>query len=984
MPSAPESVIAAAAAATMLSVASSTKITALTPNQPAAAKDASPTTAIPTAATKKTWSPSPEPRDQTADDNDSTGDTSPATRSSPSTTAPLSPGRAAMATSSGEAAVVVAGPTGSNQSSPSPRSNDGDGEAADSAGLYLDSLGMLIESSVGKIDGSPGNKRVLGIGRLSKEEVAEADALAAAAIDTSATAISAEDEAAVAEVVAAAEAEVRSPTSGRGKGKGMGFNVPVSAASTTAAARRAAEALPTTRDTSGAGPAVANAAELARAAVPELITVLTVEEAASESMPEMKARLLQNQTSLDRQLHRARAKLATRQLHVDLWRTQWLAGSAPGVQQLPDRPTADAVGGAANELRAHAAGFLQQRKRSAGGRAVRHAARRMDRMVTRSLGAVDADQTDWSSCQSSESESEMVDANGHPLPVAMSNPVSAVRRKRRKIQQKWDGERAEIGWRWAWLNLKLKALNEQLDGHEDLQRKIREGKQPVDFGVIPAATSLFQVGDKVTLNETGEQCQVTAIDPALPGDYDTFLSIRFPSGDVREQRGSDIRVHGTPAPAAEDAAADPGCARARPMKSGFGKRKLIRGHVNAPTVSHNAFRAVSAPLVHSDRNAIRARSALLDRSFHLVLSLPSDAPESVLSRARHHRKMVRSQDPRKKASFYGHSRTSSLAASRRGSGSSMAGMGSPRRTSIKSEPYSMDGIESPRHDSSTQRITTKYVKVLRVESGDLGKLGTPAQRKSGEKDKSSLLSRRKKGSRDSDSIDNIMIPQILTPSRYEPLVVKEILTPSWNKSTASTPLSTPASSGHFTGFGAVPEGDAGEGNVGSADAAEPEVLSDAVFSLRHSSAELAEKNRFIGLSGSMGGANKQKANAAAPDGGGGPDKISCPKEAPAAPIIRVLEIRAAAIPPHPGWTARPFPLNEQDNAAVVAELPRIELVVPQYKEWKRAQEEARLAAEELSESESEPEPEPEAPKPIRLIFKISQPASASASASASD
>lgn len=968
MPSAPaESVIAAStAAATILDITSSTKAAAMADNTPAAATAAAATPNGADATTKKTWSPSPEPRDQTADDNDSTGDTSPVTRSSPSTTAPLSPGRAALASSSGEAAVVVAGPTGSNQSSPSRSNNgDGDGEAAETAGLYLDSLGMLIESSVGKIDGSPGNKRVLGIGRLSKEEVAEADALAAAAIDTSATAISAEDEAAVAEVVAAAEAEVRSPTSGRGKGKGMGFNVPMSAASTTAAARRAADALPTAGDTSGAGPAV----EVASAAVPERITVLTVEEAASESMPEMKARLLQNQASLDRQLARARAKLATRQLHVDLWRTQWLAGSAPGVQQLPDRPTAEAVSRAANELRVHAAGFLQQRKRTAGGRAVRHAARRMDRMVTRSLTAVDPDQTDWSSCQSSESESEMVDANGHPLPVAMSNPVSAVRRKRRKIQQRWDGERAEIGWRWAWLNLKLKALNEQLDGHEELQGKIREGKQPVDFGVIPAATSLFQVGDKVTLNETGEHCQVTAIDPALPGDYDTFLSIRFPSGDVREQRGSDIRVHGTPAPLAGDAAAsaaaDPGCARARPMKSGFAKRKLIRGHVNAPTVSHNAFRAVSAPLVHSDRNAIRARSALLDRSFHLVLSLPSDAPESVLSRARHHRKMVRSQDPRKKASFYGHSRSSSLAASRRGSGSSMAGMGSPRRTSIKSEPYSMEGIESPRHDGATPRITTKYVKVLRVESGDAGKLGTPTPRKSGEKDKGSLLSRRKKGSRDNDSIDNIMIPQILTPSRYEPLVVKEILTPSWNKSAATTPILTPASSGHFTGFSAVPEGDAAE--------PEPEVLTDAVFSLRHASAELAEKNRFIGLTGSMGGsmggANKQKANVAAP--GGGPDKAGSPKEAPV-PMIRVLEIRAAAIPPHPGWTARPFPLDEQDNALVVAELPRIELVVPQYKEWKRAQEEARLAAEEPSDSE--PEPEPEAPKPIRLIFKISAPA----------
>ena len=48
----------------------------------------------------------------------------------------------------------------------------------------------------------------------------------------------------------------------------------------------------------------------------------------------------------------------------------------------------------------------------------------------------------------------------------------------------------------------------------------------------------YAVGEIWTYTRNGEAVEIVSIEPQIPGDDDTYLSVRFPNADIRETCGS--------------------------------------------------------------------------------------------------------------------------------------------------------------------------------------------------------------------------------------------------------------------------------------------------------------------------------------------------------------------------------------------------------------------------------------------------------------
>jgi hypothetical protein len=152
----------------------------------------------------------------------------------------------------------------------------------------------------------------------------------------------------------------------------------------------------------------------------------------------------------------------------------------------------------------------------------------------------------------------------------------------RLLQIRWDGNRCEIGWRWSWLQLQLKALDDQISEHDVLLEQVRAQKVPFEH------------------------------EPRSVGAGAAMDGGAHPDG-----------IGG----------GDPGCSRARPLRPQQKRRRLIKASPMRPKTT-TPLNRTATQLAYSDRNAIRLRAAILDRKFHLFLSLLSDAPPAVLGKVR--------------------------------------------------------------------------------------------------------------------------------------------------------------------------------------------------------------------------------------------------------------------------------------------------------------------------------------------------------------
>lgn len=171
----------------------------------------------------------------------------------------------------------------------------------------------------------------------------------------------------------------------------------------------------------------------------------------------------------------------------------------------------------------------------------------------------DPEATESSSACSSDSEDDEIPNFLTPDYVVRGKAPEV---KLHQVQVEWDANRAEIGWRWNWLQLRLATLDAQIEEHNSLVAQSRAKRSAWHF-------------------EEGE------------------------------------------------------CARSRGLAPGQKRRRLISRHNVLP--NQDPVKVYNPSMQHSNRNAIRTRSAMLDRSFHLVLSLLTDAPAFVLDKAREHR-----------------------------------------------------------------------------------------------------------------------------------------------------------------------------------------------------------------------------------------------------------------------------------------------------------------------------------------------------------
>jgi hypothetical protein len=280
----------------------------------------------------------------------------------------------------------------------------------------------------------------------------------------------------------------------------------------------------------------------------------------------------------------------------------------------------------AADLRAN----LINRKRHRGER---RSSRQLERHIRHVASTIDPDNTDSSSCASSEDERDE-----NPL---AHGPIAGLHR----LQARWDGDRSVIGWRWSWLQLRLEALEEQIEEHDTLLAQIRARNTPFLFEGDPVTESA-----RVAASEAAVAAATGAVAP-VGGNAGAASK----SGPAMEEDTPKVATPmavdaAPPSPTAAAApthtpddiavtVADAGCARARGLDDSSRKRrKLITASTLRPKTQAPLNKSAT-PLGHSDRNAIRARAALLDRKFHLVLSLLTDAPSAVLGKARAHRRM---------------------------------------------------------------------------------------------------------------------------------------------------------------------------------------------------------------------------------------------------------------------------------------------------------------------------------------------------------
>eukprot|EP00040_Diaphanoeca_grandis_P027116 m.153630 g.153630 ORF g.153630 m.153630 type:complete len:609 (-) comp30841_c4_seq5:162-1988(-) len=487
-------------------------------------------------------SPSPEP--EHICDNDSTGRSSPMTRSSPSDGHPSSPGTRLRQDEGidSNSAVVVAERSPSNQSSPL-RSTEPDPPS------HMEALTHLLEASVGvnhnhhrhlDDDGkgsSSSTTKTLSLVDL-KASGESMDAALGRSMQSpyespkSVYADESMDESDIANDIPMIGMSRPSSSLWRTT---TDVDVPINDAPNT----------PDTPDTRVD----------ARPKSSSLTSAMIELAPAKESASQMEQRLLRSQSKIETMLRNARSKLASQQLQSNLWHANWIsvataarnaslnstsfnystATSYPTttttttnnhvlglpVPTLTDTQSqshsrtqphshmvSDSLVPAAQILRDQCAPFLRRRKRTATGRHVRHTARTVERSTSRVLAEIDEEFTDRSSGVSSESE---VEGDEHPLSSRLastsvssaSSPLSATRKvKRRKVQHKWDSERAEVGWRWSWLDLKLHSLNQRLEAHDTLYHKVRTAKQPIEFETSPSPPPIPRLVSSTTPTPT--------------------------------------------------------------------------------------------------------------------------------------------------------------------------------------------------------------------------------------------------------------------------------------------------------------------------------------------------------------------------------------------------------------------------------------------------------------------------------------------------
>jgi hypothetical protein len=615
------------------------------------------------------------------------------------------------------------------------------------------------------------------------------------------------------------------------------------------------------------------------------------------------------QTMVEGRLAAARAQLARQQTLTTLWLSARTSNPAE-LWHVPETGLkTDELATAARRLKARTAGLLHHRKRSRNGRAARHAAREVQRMVETSAEAADPEATDISSCDSSESEAE--------LDPTRPAPPQRDRKKRRRVQSVWDRDRAEVGWRWNWLNLRLRVIKQGIDEYKDLETQLAANKLPVELS---------------TIDEVGTE--------------------------------------GTAAASIAGAS----CARSRPLAASFRHRRLVQDRVNVPPSSQ--IRPVSAPLVHSDRNAIRARSALLDRGFHVVLSLPSDAPHSVIQKARAHRRMLRQQALQRQKHMQQAARD----------GRAMTG----QRHTSQQQQHQQQQQQQRHHQQQQQQRQQPSCRPGSTED-DASLVPTSLLKGKGKRGSSSrisvsvcsvepdagtppvsgkdvpisppvmaartetLLARRKR--KENSQIDDVVMPN-LTPARFEPLLVKEILTPSWRtRSGTNTPGSADSTLGHCAAAGDSPFSPA---LAGVEETEDMNRLLDSVCVERHAPCELKERQRALGIVSETG----QRSSVA-----GGEAR---PRDHSKGPLVRLIENRCSTVQKNPGYSARTFPLVGDDLADILADLLPPPEIFPQLSDLEAAEAaaDAALASGDVPRSASPAVTIDAEEKPIKLLFKL--------------
>ena len=311
----------------------------------------------------------------------------------------------------------------------------------------------------------------------------------------------------------------------------------------------------------------------------------------------------------------------------------------------------------------------------------RRSSRQLERHVRHIVRSIDPDATESSSGASSEEED-----------IERGHPATNATKKLRRLQARWDGDRSEIGWRWSWLQLRLDVLQEQIEKHDDLLGTVRERNTPFEFEGDPQSAAVqaalareadggmeivaaAEASALAAVQETadsggggggGEGEAAAGGGSGQDGDGgggggeadappDVQMTAEGAGAAAAEPKGKGPASTGgsaattagasaAPTPGAAPPAVipvvteDAGCARARGLHSMRKRRRLIKTSTMRPKTQAPLNKSAT-PLGHSDRNAIRARAALLDRNFHLVLSLLTDAPPAVLGKARRQRRL---------------------------------------------------------------------------------------------------------------------------------------------------------------------------------------------------------------------------------------------------------------------------------------------------------------------------------------------------------
>lgn len=220
-------------------------------------------------------------------------------------------------------------------------------------------------------------------------------------------------------------------------------------------------------------------------------------------------------------------------------------------------------------------------------------------------------------------------------PPEIASRLRRVERKRRKHQARWDNDRCQIGWRWTWLNLRLNTLDQTItECREEVARLRRERpamyEELSDEGPVEVP---FGTAD-VTAQEEAAAAAAEAASASAAAAAAAPPRSRSAAQDAAAAAAAAVNLRRQYEPLASDGSAARSRCVAVPRR-----RKLEREpgpRRPAPMIKHRVGAAVTSEL-------IRMRAAVVDRSFHPVLSLVEDAPKSLLRAARSYRKTRQDQ-----------------------------------------------------------------------------------------------------------------------------------------------------------------------------------------------------------------------------------------------------------------------------------------------------------------------------------------------------